>query len=408
MGARRLSRWLLLAAGALALCGMPAMAQDQEPERGETVLTRRHPDFDALGVRVGSFLLFGEVNVSETLTDNVFASQDQRVSDAYTVVEPAVAARSDWNNHALEASAYGRVTRYARTTSENTDEFGARVAGRLDINRNNELSGALSYDRATESRTDPETADRDRPTQFDRVVADALYQHRINRLTLRIAGRMALWSFQEEVVRDRDRYEVRIAPRASYEVRPGLAGFVEASYERRDYPHGVEPVRNTQVYGAQIGTTFDLDGVLIGEFGAGLFTTRYRDDAFTDFVGLGLSGSAVWNITSLTTLTGEVSRRDEASDLVGASSRVRTLVGVGVQHELLRNLILTGTLRFEEEDYRGAGRTDDIYTVLAGGRYLLNRNFALFANYGYDHRVSTDPGGGFTRHQFIAGAQVRN
>ena len=52
-------------------------------------------------------------------------------------------------------------------------------------------------------------------------------------------------------------------------------------------------------------------------------------------------------------------------------------VAAGVDHELLRNLLLNANAGYENDFFQGVSRTDAVFSAGAGIRYLLNRNLYL-------------------------------
>ena len=48
-----------------------------------------------------------------------------------------------------------------------------------------------------------------------------------------------------------------------------------------------------------------------------------------------------------------------------------------VDHELRRNIILTGRVFAAHDDYRGIDRADDRWTARVGGTWLLNRTVGV-------------------------------
>ena len=57
----------------------------------------------------------------------------------------------------------------------------------------------------------------------------------------------------------------------------------------------------------------------------------------------------------------------------GASSVQDTGVGLQVDHELLRNLILSASADYDRSEFDDIGRTDDTIALGADAKYLLNR-----------------------------------
>lgn len=99
--------------------------------------------------------------------------------------------------------------------------------------------------------------------------------------------------------------------------------------------------------------------------------------------GLSVNGSLEYYFTQLTTLS-------------GSSGAMTTRMGVGVDHELLRNVILRGDLNYTQADYRGIERTDDIVSASFGAIYKLNRNLYTQAAYTYETRSSDAAGSDFS------------
>src|SRR3546814_5008328 len=63
--------------------------------------------------------------------------------------------------------------------------------------------------------------------------------------------------FKDAVDEDRDRTIYRLAPRATYDVSPGLGAFIQPHYQLRDYDDtefGSNRDRDSQSYGASVGT----------------------------------------------------------------------------------------------------------------------------------------------------------
>ena len=60
------------------------------------------------------------------------------------------------------------------------------------------------------------------------------------------------------------------------------------------------------------------------------------------------------------------------------------MVGVGVDHKLLRNLHVGGRLGYENDDYEGISRSDDLFEAGLSVDYYWTRN--LFVGVAYDFR----------------------
>lgn len=78
-----------------------------------------------------------------------------------------------------------------------------------------------------------------------------------------------------------------------------------------------------------------------------------------------------------------------------------------MQHELLRNVLLNGTVDYTRDDFQGTSRTDNVYGAGVGVSYLLNRNLTLDANYRFTKRDSDDDTAEFDRNIVLFGITAR-
>src|SRR5687768_2552491 len=132
---RRVSTLMSGCALALAAILPAAQAQAQEPQRGESVFERARPDYDALGMRAGGFMVFPRVEVGEAYNDNIFADDDDEEDDFITVVRPEVDVESNWGRHALNLRTGAEAGFFLDNDDENFIDGFALVDGRLDVVR---------------------------------------------------------------------------------------------------------------------------------------------------------------------------------------------------------------------------------------------------------------------------------
>jgi hypothetical protein len=405
---------LALASVATALTSLPASAQ--ELERGETVLQRRRPEVEQLGVRAGSFLILPRIEAGETYDSNVFLTERNTESDWLFVAKPSLNVRSDFSNHALNFGVSGDIGRYHDFSSENYADYRVDVGGRYDIARETQLSGDLFHRRLHEGRSDPDAfaggvsnpfvlGNFAEPIVYYASGGEVALSQGFNRIRTRLSAQATNYDYRSvptvgggrRSLEDRDRWEYGTSLRVGYDLGTGLQPFVQGTYTRTDYQKVAgRRERDANGYELVAGTTFDLTGLMTGEVFAGYLTKRYEDATISDFSGLSVGGQLNWAVTQLTTVTGRVSRQVRETDVTRgtgvltqvASNYTRTIAAVGVDHELLRNLLLNGRLQWRQDDFTGVERTDNVYTAGAGATYLINRNFYLTGGYTYETRKS--------------------
>lgn len=393
---------LAFAFASSTLAAFPVAAQDLE--RGETVLERPRPEVEALGVRAGSFLFLPRLEVGATYDSNVFATENNKEDDIIWVINPELRIRSDFSRHALNFTATGALGRYREFESENYSDYLVQLDGRVDVLRDINVDARFFHAQEHEGRGDPDAeAGLAEPQIYTRSGGVLGYNHVFNRVRTRLTGAAEYFAY-DNVRRldgttsrqnDRDRWELTTGLRVGYEVYPGYEGFVQGNLSRIIYrvsPNYSGINRDSHGYEVVAGAAVDLTGVLSGELFAGYLSRSYQDDQLKDFGGLGFGGRLNWAVTQLTTITGSLRRevRETTTASAGgvASSYARTLVAVGVDHELLRTLLLNGRAQYYEDSYEGIERTDEVYTFGVGATYLINRNVYLTGGYTYETRQS--------------------
>ncbi|MCB9947178.1 MAG: outer membrane beta-barrel protein [Rhodospirillaceae bacterium] len=394
-------------AGLLGWTASTAPADAQTPRRTQTVSERPRPLFDPIGIPMGPWGIFPSLTVSMEIDDNIFADDDIVRSDLAFVVEPALQVREELEGVNVSALAFARTTQYVDNRSESNEEFGIATRVDYEIDSTNVLGGAARFERQTVSRSDPEDAGLDEPLQRNLVDLQLNYGHTFGRLSLQVAGRARIEDFlpADEDAEDRQRYAG--TTRLSYEISPRVDAFVEGQFSALRYSSRLSDDGEANTYTALVGSAFDLDGVIFGEVGVGVFREDFLDPAERDFTGLALNTSVDWNVTGLTTLRASLVRRDEATRVDGATSRVRTEIGVGATHELLRNLLVDVDASYRIDQFEGIDRSDQTVAIGAGVEYLFNRYLSAFARYEFTTRGSDDPDSDFVRNRGILGITAR-
>src|SRR5258708_28010185 len=96
----------------------------QEPDN-RTPAERAAENYDAPGVRVGSFLLFPELEADETFNDNIYASSNATGKTASFVqgLKPSLKLNSDWSSNMLNFFATGAFAFYSADSNQNFQDF---------------------------------------------------------------------------------------------------------------------------------------------------------------------------------------------------------------------------------------------------------------------------------------------
>lgn len=438
----RRNRWHLTALCGLAVSTLPALALAQTTEpllpvpplptgpqapvlpgqpvlRGQTVTDRPRPEVDPLGVHAGSFFFFPRAEVDELYNDNILATTTGKESDFITVLAPSFDLLSNFPQNALNVHAGTSIGRYASHSSENYDDAFGSVDGRYDITAGDHLTAALKAARLHEDRTSP-----DAPGSAAEPVKYNTYTGRVGYVSDGLR-----FGYEADAAVERDEYEAvpltgggllpqsgrnvtsyELALRGNYTITPTYQLFVRGAGNIRNHDHTVAgfPTQDSHGYRADVGVRVDLTGVTFAEGYVGYLSQDYRSSSLGTVSGLDVGGNLTWNVTTLTTVKVNAERtvqdaNQQITGLAASPGYLHSFAGVSVDHELLRDLLLNGNAGYANDDFQGIDRTDNVYTIGAGAKYLLNRHLYLGASYSFQRRSSSGSSaiGAFTQNIFM-------
>jgi hypothetical protein len=417
-------RILTTAAVAAALmAAVPAVSVAQDlgsnfkRDKNTSVRQRPRPDYEAIGMKAGGFTLYPRVTVEAVHDDNIYAVATGEQSDVIWRVKPEVAARSNWSRHAVGAFASASVNRYADFDTENTEEYTLGFNGRLDVERGSYISASAQWQALTEPRTaitagTPAGATA-KPVEYYLWSGNLTGVKEFNRL--RLTGKLDTKKFDYDDQgsltfnqNNRDRDEFYYGGKAEYAVSPDTAVFASLVGNTKEYDTAVAG-RDSDGYVATVGANFDLSQAVRGELEAGYMSQSYDNPLYGDIDGLSAKGRVEWFPTELTTLNVAGSRSIEESTAPGSQGYLANSVSVGVDHELLRNVLLAANASYGKDKYEGVDRDDKRTGFNASAAYLLNRNVGLFLTYTYLKQESsgTAKGSSFTDNKLAASVALQ-
>jgi hypothetical protein len=360
-------------------------------DKNVSVRQRPRPDYEAIGIKTGGFTVYPRVTLSAERDDNIYATAIDEESDTIWRVKPEVAARSNWSRHALGAYASASINRYADFGSEDTEEYTVGVNGRLDIERGSNITGSLRYEDLYEPRTAPTSfAAAVSPVEYTLTTADVAGVKEFNRLRLLGSFNSKAYDYKdaknaaggviEQDTRDRD--EFRFGGKAEYAVSPDTALFLAVMGNKKDYDLAIAG-RDSDGYTATVGANFELSQAIRGSLEGGYMKQSYDNPIYTDIDGFNALGRVEWFPTQLTTVTLNGARTIEESVAVGSQGYIAATVGAGIDHELMRNVLLSALVNYEKDDYRSIDRNDKRTGFNASATYLMNRNVGLVLSYSF-------------------------
>jgi hypothetical protein len=415
---------LLMSGTALAPA---AWAQDAAAEADpvRSVYERARPDYDAPGVRSGSFLFYPKATVEGSYNSNIYAQESNVTNDFIVNVKPSFNLASDWNSSSLSVFADADIGRYLDNGTEDYEDYKVGMNGRKDIANGTDIHANVSYQYGHEDRGAPDSPGAAaEQTKFDLLTAGLGFKRDVSILSLALDGEYTKRDFRDSARfgggpainnDDRDRERFKGVARVGYELADGYEAFVRLTADRVKYDDSTEdggPNRNSDGYEAVAGAAFDLTGKSKGEFYAGYMKRAYDANNLASVDGVNFGASLLWNATGLTSVRVNVNRSigettvgglNDNSIFTPATGVVNTLVSGRVEHELRRNLLLSSDLSYTRQSFSATIREDNIWGAKLGMKYLVSPNFNINARYGYDYRGTNQQGQDYQRHTFMVG-----
>ncbi|MBI1187676.1 MAG: outer membrane beta-barrel protein [Alphaproteobacteria bacterium] len=390
------------AAALIALQPSWAFAQDAERDASANVavMERSREGYDPLGLRFGGFVARPAIDVELGASDNLFLSETGEQDDLWTAVRVRAPIESDWSRHAVRANLSAERRMHQDFPSDDYTNYDAELGGRLDVGPRGQVNARVSGGRRTEPRFSPDSPSAARkPIRFDYRGVGLSGAQTFNRLTI---GADVSWreldyddgetiTFLPLEQDDRDRTETFAALRAEYAVAPSWEVLAEVRYNKRDFDLEVPAVfqdRDSDGYEVLIGAGFDVTRLVRGKVLLGYLRQDYEDVGLGWVDGVAADIEVEWFPSELTTVTVSGARSVEESAYFGAGAYTLERAGVRVDHELFRNIILTGAVSGGRRAFRGIDREDVVAAAELGATYFINRRFALRAGYRREYQNS--------------------
>jgi hypothetical protein len=375
------------------------------------VLERPRPQLQPQGFKLSGVKVLPSFTVGSTYDSNVFATGSNPAGDILFDEHPAINLDSAPGLVSFRFIGYGDFAQYANNSQLSNANGGALLGIRGD------LAPTLLF----ESQTGLVYGHQD-PATFSSSIANGpvpyLPEYTLLSQTLSatrevgVLGASLSGTFQRSTYQDVFMNGVffnqtqfngntyTVSPRVSYLISPPTRMYVQAAYQRNAYDGGGI---DSNSYTGVFGTQFEFRRLIRGNVYAG-----YRDRAF-DSSAIGTVGGftygldVVWYPTEV--LTAKLSGKQDFSDsaVPGATAaasvvNVKTLQGQ-LDYEARNNVILSAVAAYENDNYQGIARIDNIVRAGATARYMLNSSASIELLYLYSTRQSSQAGVSFDRQQ---------
>jgi hypothetical protein len=305
--------------------------------------------------------------------------------------------------------AQGEFREYAGFSRETVGNGAIEATSRLDIAPNAHLVAGIGYALLHEDRGALVPFNGVGPTQFAVGSAKAGFVVDPMPLGLRLDATAQSYAYNDVTLAGggigretgRDRVVYALEPRLSYRILPGYDAFLRGAVNRRQYnstrlADGLQ--RSSTGYAADLGIALGLPGFAAGEVYLGFESQGYDASAAKPIRAVDFGGNLEWRPMPATSLRFNLSRSIEDAALPGLRGYVQTAVRLGLEQEVVRRLLLLGSLGYIRADFAGAALNSNLYEAMLETRYMLSANLSAGLAYALQHRASDAALPNYTRH----------
>jgi hypothetical protein len=368
--------------------------------RNVGVRERERSDYQAIGLHLGGFMVFPKVSASEAYDDNIFAVKQSTIGDFITTVAPEVDFQSTWSRDSLSGYVKAQQDWYASHSTENGAQFGGGLAGKVDFGQSTLTAGVDSGRYLLpRSVTNNIGASKSR-IPYVYTASNVQLAHEFTRL--RVAARVdyQIYDYSNGATpaglvvfeKDQDRKVLTYTGKAEFALSPDTSIYVTGAGNDRRYdlnPPSVAFTRDSSGYDVDVGASFDLTHLVRGEVQVGYLNQTYKSPLFKTISGPSALVQLEWFPSPLTTVTVQARRAVGDSGVIGSAGFLATNGSLQVDHELLRNLIVTANAWTGYDEYNGVDRKDDLLGAGLSANWLLTHSAGLTFAYTFADQRST-------------------
>lgn len=388
-----------------------------------SVRERQLRGYATAGIPLSSFTLNPSLDANVQYNDNVLALEDHPRGDVLARLTPSVNANSNWSDSVLSLSATADVDRYAKLTTENSINTNLSAYGWHDLSRSTRFRTLVRFQSLRESREaqDVFVLTR-RPIRFRTLELAVGARQRFANSQVQADAYVVKSDFDDAVRRSdgaavdqdfRDSVLKRGRVRAEFAASPAFAWFAQGTYSKRDFRlRARDPLasaRESETVELLAGARFELPVLARGEVGIGYTRGSYRAERFTPVSGLAVRTEVTFLPTQLTNVVVTAERTVNDTGLPTSSGYASLVGGVRVDHELLRQLLLSAGVRYQRDSFNGVDRDDNRVELSASAAYRLKPNVSARVS---ASRTDLSSNGGdayrsFVANRFLFGVGVR-
>ena len=360
-----------------------------------TVLSRLRPEYQPLGAKFGNVTVRPELDETFGYDDNATATKRANGS---ALIDTNATLGANFDRSLINAYATLNVddNEYLQQSRYSYTNWTANLGGNYTFDRD-VLSFGYSHQNLNQTVQDLDVPQLAQSLAYRIDTLRVGYRFDFDRLFVLPALTVSNWNYDSGLTggviyaqsyRNRVVYNPTVT--AGYQLgRATVVGVLRDAYAEFTGPLDNMPRQDFNDVSVLGGIDYEATGFLRYRLLAGFENRSFSSAAYKSISAPVVEASVIWNPTGLTTVTAEAARRIQDSSEQTTVALTESAVGLSVDHELRRNILLHGTTSYYIDQYGQHQGQQQLYTVGASATYLFTRNVQLTGGYAFTTRVSS-------------------
>ena len=386
----------LMVTGGLTLFAMPQVAYAQEDVQGRSVSDRYAEEYAPKPIHLGPFEALPSIQLTTEYNDNALVtSANGREDDVIFTLQPSLQLRDRRSDRIVDIDLSAGIRKFASIDTQDSEQFRLAAQGTWGLGTATRYSGALRINRSTEDRRDLSSFNTVlQPIAFTDMSAQAGIDQAFGPIRVSLDGSARAVRYDGSITVGSDEFDLsfrnfeiyRATSRIRYARSRDREVYLQLTVDDRSYDaapvtSGGQPIyrfnRSSRGGRLEAGYRQQITELLYLDLRAGYLLRDYDDPALDNTTGLAFEADLLWNMTPLTSVEVGAQRRVDETINPLVSGLVRTEGRVKVEHELLRNFLMTVRGAYAKLDQLDSPNDGDQWSVGFESTYRLDRHWEV-------------------------------
>jgi hypothetical protein len=356
-------------------------------------------EFKKPGFYTDSFHFLPKADISLYRDDNIYASEQAKVSDLITVVSPSISADSLWQGSSLKLDAGADIGRYSDNGSEDYEDLWLRAEGEVEFTDRQSLYATTGYSQNHESRDSKESSNQELEelTTYDVSNLQVGVKQQFGKTSAKAGVTYEMLDYDNVGSTlyndDRDRSVFGAGLRFAHAVSEPLQLYTQVILNQREYRDRKDQFgyrKDSQGYSAVAGLSRKGSKGDKLDFYLGHLYQEYDDRRFDEVSEFNYGMDIRWYPTKKSQVTIKLDQTLNETTEIGASSYLYRLLDLQLDQKLTRDLL--GYLGYSHgwAEFQDVGREDVTQSMALGLKYYASPWIMFTGSYRYVDNDSND------------------